>query len=234
MCDAAKACGIGPRVAIVDYSLGNLFSKKRACEWAGIDAVITSDRKEILSADGVILPGVGAFGDAVENLRRLDLAEPIKDYIRSGKPLMGICLGMQLLFSESEEFGSFRGLDIIKGSVVHFGMLPSNIGGMKIPQVGWNRVFVPEGRDISFWKDTPLKSLDDGDYMYFVHSFCCVPSDGGAVLAETVYEGVRYASAVRMGNTYAFQFHPEKSFRKGLEVYREWARIVIRQKEMKR
>ncbi|MBI1911084.1 MAG: imidazole glycerol phosphate synthase subunit HisH [Deltaproteobacteria bacterium] len=214
-----------PKVAIVDFGLGNLFSIKLACEASGLTPKITSDPYETTGADALILPGVGAFGDAMESLERLGLISAIMEFAASGKPLLGICLGMQLLMSESEEFGSHKGLGIISGPVVRF----RDIGNkkIKVPQVGWNRIFKT---DSGGWDSSSLKGIGDGTYMYFVHSYYAVPSLSEAVLCETDYEGHRYCSGISWRNISAFQFHPEKSSKMGVMIYRNWAETVINNK----
>ena len=176
----------GPQLAIVDLGLGNLFSVKHACEHVGIRALITAEKRHILSADAVILPGVGAFGDAMNSLHRLDLVEPLKDLAASAKPLIGICLGLQLLMTESQEFGLHKGLSIVDGPVVRFEKPHGPRGPLKVPQIGWNRIFRPnplqaqEGSSADRqdpWIGTPLHDLRDGTYMYFVHSFYAVPAE---------------------------------------------------------
>jgi glutamine amidotransferase len=192
----------------------NLFSVSHACSHAGIDAVVTRDPSEILRADGVILPGVGAFGDAMKNLSKLDLIPVIKDAIGSGKPFMGICLGLQLLFCESEEFGAFKGLGIISGTVKQFPKSFEN-RKIKVPQVGWNRIFKQKEEPV-------LKNVPDGSFMYFVHSYYVEPTDKSTVLTNTDYEGLRYCSGIQHDNIIAFQFHPEKSAATGLGIYQSW------------
>lgn len=214
------------QIAIVDYGLGNLFSVVNACGNAGIDAYITSSPAEILAAPAVILPGVGAFRDAMECLHRIDLVEPLKDYASSGKPLFGICLGQQLLFSESEEFGSTKGLDILKGTVRSFDNPRDEHGrALKVPHVGWNLAVPPADRPDA-WRGTPLEPHGREAMMYFVHSFCAVPDDPSAVLAMTIYGDHEFCSAVRTGGTYAFQFHPERSGMEGIRFYSKIRDII--------
>lgn len=214
-----------PRVAIIDYEMGNLFSVKRACEYAGLEAEVTADASVVMGSDAAILPGVGAFGDAMDNLERLDLTLPIKEFIMRGKPFMGICLGMQMLMSESEEFGRHDGLDVIKGQVVK--IRASDTARMiKIPQVGWNRIFRPTSSRESIWYDSPLDSINNEEYMYFVHSYYVIPSDDGVILSVTDYEGTVYCSGILWKNVFACQFHPEKSGVKGLAIYKNWAAAV--------
>ena len=227
-----------PAVAIVDYGLGNLYSVLRACERVGLDARITSSRRDVLAADGVILPGVEAFGDAMSNLRRLDLVGPLREIHARETPLIGICLGLQLMMSGSSEFGDHEGLGIIDGPVVHFGRPAEKDSVLKVPQVGWNRVYrracdetlvdqLPDVADDP-WQQTPLAGLADGRHMYFVHSYYVRPSDPGVVLSTTRYGDIEFCSAVRVGNTFAFQYHPERSGSDGLRVYRNIAGLIQR------
>jgi glutamine amidotransferase len=219
------------RVAIIDYEMCNLFSVHHTCLHVGLDAHITSDISLILESDGVILPGVGAFGDAMENLKRLDLISPIKDFISSGKPFMGICLGMQLLMSESEEFGNFKGLGIINGPVVKFPSKGHRGNKIKVPQVGWNTIYCPREENSRVWEDTPLKNIRNGEFMYFVHSFYVVPSDDSVIMSYTRYEETEFCSSMIYKNIAAFQFHPEKSAGEGIRIYRNWFEIVRNNKE---
>lgn len=215
------------RAAIVDYEISNLFSVKRACEHSGLNAVITSDIQTILSSDALILPGVGAFGDAMSNLRRLDLLSPIKDFIDTGKPFMGICLGMQLLMTESEEFGTHKGMDIVRGCVVKFSVKNTDKGiSDKVPQVGWNKIVIPAFTPAASWENSPLKSIKEGDFMYFVHSYYVKPELNANVLSITDYCGIEYASGLIKDSVFAFQFHPEISGSKGCEIYRNFKHIV--------
>jgi imidazole glycerol-phosphate synthase subunit HisH len=213
-------------IAIIDYEMGNLFSVQRACEHVGLKSQITSDISAIMNSDAIILPGVGAFGDAMKNLGKLDLISPIKDFIETGKPFMGVCLGMQLAFSESEEFGVYKGLDIIKGSVVRFPRTNNKKNKIKVPQVGWNRICKPAGATQNFWDASPLKDMSDGEFMYFVHSYYPVPSEKKVVLSDTTYEGTNFCSSVLRENVFACQFHPEKSANEGIKIYSNWAEII--------
>ncbi len=208
------------RAAIVDYGLGNLFSVSHACRASGITPIITSSPSEIEAADLVILPGVGAFADAMSCLRRLDLVVPLKDRAASGKPFVGICLGLQLLFSESEEFGVTRGLDIIPGVVRRLAS-PVDASGktLKVPHVGWNEAYPPGGRD-DRWTGTPLGHLAGRAAMYFVHSFHVIPERQDAVLSNTLYGDQEFCSAVHVDAIVACQFHPERSGEAGLGFYR--------------
>jgi glutamine amidotransferase len=204
------------KVLILDYQLGNLYSVKQACAHVGIDAAVSSDKDALLEADGIILPGVGAFKEAMDHLHRLDLVAPLKDFVQQGKPLFGVCLGMQLLFSESTEFGVTKGLDLISGEINKFAS-PERI---RVPQIGWNRIFPNQDR----WEGSPLQNCNEGEYMYFVHSYYALPANPEDALSNTVYEGIEYCSAVEKDNIFATQFHPEKSGIKGLEIYHNWAK----------
>lgn len=201
-------------MAIVDYGLGNLFSIKHACEFVGMEAVISADHEEISSADGVILPGVGAFGDAMNSLASLNLDSLIKELADAGKPLVGVCLGMQLLMTDSNEFGAHGGLDLIPGQVRRFTNPQENGSILKIPQIGWNKILGKTN-----WDQTPLAGLTDQEYMYFVHSFCCYPDDPGVVLAESNYGGEVFCSSLFKANIFGCQFHPERSAKSGLKIY---------------
>lgn len=216
----------GLQIAIIDYEMGNLFSVKRACEQAGLDVLITADASVIMSSDAAILPGVGAFGDAMDNLRRLDLVVPIKEFVKTGKPFMGICLGMQLLMSDSEEFGYHKGLNIIEGSVVRFPAENREGGKIKVPHVGWNKIFQPSSEDLTYWNESPLKNIMSGEFMYFVHSYYAVPSDKRAVLSTTTYEGTQFCSGIFLRNVFACQYHPEKSAAEGIKIYKNWASAI--------
>jgi glutamine amidotransferase len=214
------------RIAVIDYEMGNLRSVQKALESLGQTALVTRSKKEIAGADGVILPGVGAFRDCMKNLETFGLVDPILKYIDSGKPFLGICLGLQLLFTESEEFGLQKGLDVIPGRVVRFpdGMEDPESPGtrLKVPHMGWNRVTwsnkgrVPGGPEPG--TDHPLFiGLADGSHFYFVHSYYAIPEDPGVTAASTRY-GIDFCSAVRKGNVHAVQFHPEKSQAHGLTL----------------
>lgn len=207
-----------PRVAIVDHGLGNLFSVKHACEHVGMQADITSDRQTLLAADAVILPGVGAFGDAMETLHRLDLVTVLQDIAVSPKPLVGVCLGVQLLMTESYEFGHHKGLGIIEGPVTRFDHPKEDGHELKVPQICWNRIY---GR--APWKGTLLDGVADGEYVYFVHSYYVQPRNPDVVLSTTRYGHIDFCSSLRKGNVFACQFHPERSGAQGLRMYRNLA-----------
>lgn len=210
-----------PRAAIVDYCAGNLFSVVQACRHAGLSPCVTADAADLHSADAVILPGVGAFGEAMASLARLDLIGPLVDYAASGRPLAGICLGMQLLMSESEEFGRHYGLNILEGSVER---LPAT-KETRIPNVGWRKIEPPRGE--TAWPHAALEETPLGAYMYFVHSYRVRPAKPSVALSETRFGQERFCSSVAQGNVWGFQFHPEKSGPLGLRIYRQIARLAV-------
>jgi len=200
-------------IAIIDYGVGNLRSVEKAFEAVGHPAVVTSDADVVRAASHVVLPGVGAFGAAVDTLRFTGLEPVALDAARSGRPFLGICVGMQMLFDASEEMGEHRGLGLIPGRVVRFDPGDS---GVKVPQIGWNA--------LHFRGDSPLmRRLDDGAMAYFVHSYKCVPDDPSSASAVTDFCG-EYVSAVTVGNVHGVQFHPEKSSDTGLRILENFAR----------
>jgi glutamine amidotransferase len=198
-------------IAIIDYGMGNLHSVSKAVERLGYEAVVTADAKEIMEADGAILPGVGAFGDAMQNLKNTGLEEVTKFYAASGKPLLGICLGMQLLFSESEEYGPHEGLGLLPGKVIRFK------GDYKVPHMGWNK--------LSFLQDSPLvKGLQEG-HVYFVHSFHAKPEQSSDLLSTSDYHQP-VTAIVGRGNVYGMQFHPEKSGELGMGLLKNFLALA--------
>lgn len=201
-------------IAIIDYGMGNLRSVQKAFDRVGYAAEVTRDAGKIASARGVVLPGVGAFHACMENLRRFELIQPIRDVVLDKKPFLGICLGFQLLFSESEEFGLQKGLDLLPGRVV--GFKPE--GDLKIPHMGWNGV---EKK-----KDSPfLEGISSGDYVYFVHSFYVAPRDASIIATTTDY-GASFASSIATDHLFACQFHPEKSQELGLRILANFGRFA--------
>lgn len=209
-------------VAIIDYGMGNLFSVKQACAKVGLVANITDSPEEILKAEGVILPGVGAFGDAMSRLHKKDLVGVLKDVSGSDKPFLGICLGLQLLFSESAEFGNYKGLGIIDGKVVKFSS-QSEKNKVRVPHIGWNRISSEAPKE---WIGTPLEGLKNGEYLYFVHSYYASLTDSKTVLAVTEYGGQKFCSGLKKGNTFGFQFHPERSGHSGLKIYENFSSLI--------
>jgi len=201
-------------IAIIDYGMGNLRSVQKGLERVGFAAVVTRDVGRIESARGVVLPGVGAFSACMENLAKFGLIEPIRQLVRQEKPFLGICLGFQLLFSESEEFGKQKGLELFSGKVV--GFHPSE--DLKVPHMGWNR--------IAKQKDSPfLDGITTGDYVYFVHSFYVAPDDPTIVATTTDY-GQPFVSSIATERLFACQFHPEKSQELGLRMLANFGRFV--------
>jgi len=195
-------------IAIVDYGMGNLRSVKKAFENLGFSTNVTKNPDQILNSDGLVLPGVGAFGDCMKNLEEYNLAKPIKNFIKNGKPFLGICLGLQLLFEESEESPGIKGLGILKGNVVRFPR--SGDEKLKIPHMGWNQ--------IELQKELPiLKGIPQGSWFYFVHSYFPKPEDKSVNAVKTDY-GIEFTSAVQKENIFACQFHPEKSSTLGLGI----------------
>jgi glutamine amidotransferase len=202
-------------IAIVDYNMGNLASVSNALKLLGENSVVESDPKRFSEYDKLILPGVGAFGDAMEHLRERDMISALQEYAGSSKPMLGICLGMQLLFESSQEFGSHEGLGLIKGHVQAFDM-KKFASPLKVPHMGWNRMFT---------KEHPLfKDLDDEHYLYFVHSFHVVCDDEKDIIGETEY-GYRFTSAVAHDNVMGIQPHPEKSHKNGLSILKNFINL---------
>jgi len=204
-------------VAIIDYKLGNLHSVKSACEHVGISTIITDNKEEILNSSAAILPGVGAFKEGMNFLQKSKLDLTIKEFIDSKKPFLGICLGMHLLFENSEEFGNHLGLGIVKGKIVKFNFNPKAINKFPIPQIGWNKIYSCNRP----WANTILGSNKNEDYMYFVHSYYAIPEED-CILSKTNYGGIEYCSAIQYKNIFATQFHPEKSGKDGLNIYKNF------------
>lgn len=201
-------------IAIIDYGAGNIQSVSKALRHIGCDCIVTRDKEEIMRADGAVLPGVGSFGDTVDSLDRYGIKQTVKDYIGSGKPFLGICLGMQLLFPRSEESPGAEGLGIYEGSISRI----PNGEGLKIPHMGWNSLRIdPESR--------LFKGIEKEPYVYFVHSYFLHATDRSLVAATTEY-GVTIDAAVERGNVFATQFHPEKSGETGLKLLKNFADIV--------
>ena len=203
-------------VAIIDYKMSNLFSVQAACHKVGLSSVITSDKNEILNAKVAILPGVGAFGEAMKYLRESKLDKTIHEFVETGKPFVGICLGLQLLFDSSEEFGDYSGLGFIKGKVKIFKFYSHNSIKYPVPQIGWNKI---KQMDAS-WEDSLLCKNTNNDFMYFVHSYYVEPQMKNVILSSTIYGNTEYCSSIQQNNIFACQFHPEKSGEIGLNIYK--------------
>jgi len=201
-------------IAIVDYGMGNLRSVEKGFLKVGVDARVVTDPKTLDDAEAVVLPGVGAFRDCMRNLEEMSLTESIVRSIQKGKPYLGICLGLQVLFTESEEFGIHKGLDILKGKVLRFQV------NLKVPHMGWNNVRIQRRAPI-------FDGIQDETFFYFVHSFYVSPDDNDVVAATTDY-GITFASMVWKDNIFATQFHPEKSQETGLKILKNFGDFVRR------
>lgn len=211
------------KVAVVDYGLGNLFSISRALEYIGVKCTITTDHSTIEESDGLILPGVGAFGDGITRLKVQGLNNAICEYVKSGKRLLGICLGMQLLFGQSEEFGHYPGLNLIDGDVSRLKEKDTSGRPIKIPHVGWSGLQKLDG---SSWDGTILTGLTEGDAVYFVHSYIPSPGSESVSIAQINYGNHLYCAAVEQDNVAGVQFHPEKSGEIGLQILRNFAKSL--------
>ncbi|MDD2581593.1 MAG: imidazole glycerol phosphate synthase subunit HisH [Desulfuromonadaceae bacterium] len=205
-------------IAIIDYGMGNLRSVQKGFEKVGSEAVITDDPQVLLRAERVVLPGVGAFRDCMHNLEQGGFIEPILKVITEGRPFLGICVGMQLLFSDSVEFGLYSGLNVIPGHVLRFSDRMTVAGEkLKVPQMGWNQ--------LSFKRRPPaFKDIDDGSNVYFVHSYYVKPDDSSVIATTTDY-GIEFCSSVWKDNIVATQFHPEKSQAIGLQILKNFAEL---------
>jgi len=211
-------------IAIVDYGMGNLRSVQKAFEKIGVTARIVPFPRDLERARGIVLPGVGAFGQAMNNLRAIGWDVALREAVARGVPLLGICLGMQLLFESSEELGQHEGLGILRGAVKRFD------GTLKVPQMGWNQLHIVGTKNSPLWAKNVsplLRDIADGSYAFFVHSYYCAPRDKSVILATTDY-GIEFASVVGQGNVFGAQFHPEKSQSVGLKMLENFARIVKR------
>ena len=208
-------------IAVIDYGMGNLRSVQKSLEFVGAKVFVTHDPDLILNADSVVLPGVGSFKDCMSNLKELNLIDPIRNFIDGGKPFLGICLGLQVLFEESEEYGPVAGLGILPGKVVKFSRNISETKNgqlIKVPHMGWNKIEVKK-------KDPLFENFDViAPYFYFVHSYYVVPKDKNMVATVTNY-GIEFVSGIQYKNIYAFQFHPEKSQTMGLALLERFSNL---------
>lgn len=211
------------KVLVVDYGVGNLFSVTKALEVCGASVTVSEDPQALANADRVLIPGVGAFADGMEQLSSRGLVEPIRRFADSGRPLMGICLGMQLLFSRSEEFGSTEGLDLIAGTVKAIPNETASGGWRKTPHIGWNELLPAPGR--TTWDDTLFAGLPLKSAAYFVHSFSAIPADPAVRLADCDHDGYAISAAVQDKSICGCQFHPEKSGETGLHIVRNFLQL---------
>lgn len=201
-------------IAIIDYGAGNLQSVIKALNYIGCESFITNDKNKILMADGAIMPGVGSFGDAMDSMVQSGAKDAILDFINTGKPFLGICLGLQLLFPKSDESPNVNGLGLLKGSV---SKIPS-INGLKIPHMGWNSLDIKK-------KDGIFRDIEENPYVYFVHSYYLKADSDDIISAQTEY-GVKIDASVRYKNIYATQFHPEKSGNVGIKILKNFVEIT--------
>ena len=203
-----------PKIVIIDYGMGNLRNVQKGLEVLGFGAKITRNKLEIGKSSAIVLPGVGAFRDCMENLKKYGLIDPLLHSIEKGKPYLGICLGLQILFSQSDEFGLQKGLNLIRGKVVKFKPDPEH----KVPHMGWNTVEIE--------KQVPmLQGIMTGDFFYFVHSYYVLPEEPQWISSSTIY-GQPFVSSICKENLFATQFHPEKSQQKGLRILENFAKSV--------
>ncbi|MEZ4767111.1 MAG: imidazole glycerol phosphate synthase subunit HisH [Caldilineales bacterium] len=207
-------------IAIIDYGIGNLRNVERAFRHVGAAVQLTSDPEQVRAADGVVVPGVGAFGACAAGLQRAGFEDLVREIAADRRPLLGICVGMQLLFEESEEMGQHAGLGLLPGRVLRFpeGGLDNTGQRLKVPQIGWNQLW-------HAGDDPLLRGVPSGSYAYFVHSYYCAAAEPSDVVATTDY-GMDYPSVVRRGNVWGAQFHPEKSHAAGLRILSNFAAIV--------
>ena len=210
------------KVTIIDYGIGNILSVARAFEYCGANVLLADSAEKIADADYLILPGVGAFADGMAGLMERKLVEPIKTFIAKERPFLGICLGMQMMLDESEEFGSHKGLGLIPGKVIAISAVGSDGASHKIPHIGWNEISMPESTS---WKNTILAEISEWTPFYFVHSFTVIPEQQQHRLADCDYNGVLISAAIKNENIYGFQFHPEKSGEAGLRVVAAFLRF---------
>lgn len=208
------------KVSIIDYGIGNILSVKRAFENQGADVTVISTPEEVMSSERLVLPGVGAFKKGMVELQKRNLVETIQKYCAEDRPFLGICLGMQMMLDESEEFGLNRGLGIISGKVVKIEKTTIDGKYQKIPHVGWNELCFASDAD-----HTILSEVDEGEMVYFVHSYMAQPKEERYRLADTYYGGRRLAAVIRKGNCYGTQFHPEKSGLVGLKIIHNFINI---------
>jgi len=215
---------VSAKVCVIDYGIGNVFSVCNALAQAGADASLTRDRAEILAADRIILPGVGAFKRAMEALNELGLSDTLKSFHQLDRPFLGICIGMQVMMETSEEFGLHEGLGFFKGKVSRINATDPSGKMVRVPHISWAPLSRPS--ETVRWENTPLNSVEEGQQtFYYVHSYHCLPNDRSTILAESNYEGQNITASIRKNNTFGLQFHPERSGKIGHQVLREFINI---------
>ena len=207
-------------IAVIDYGVGNLFSLLSSLNYVGLDTKLTNNIEEIKNAKGIILPGVGAFRDAIGNLEKYGLKETLISEAKKGKPFLGICLGMQMLFEKSYEYGEYEGLGLINGTVEEIKKYIPENSDLKIPHMGWNSLAINDG----FKDDKILKNVDNNEYVYYVHSYFA-KTDMKNIVAYSEY-GTKISGIVKNENVYGMQFHPEKSGDTGLKLLKNWGELV--------
>lgn len=208
-------------IHVIDYGVGNLFSVKRALRHCTAEVVFVSTPAEIAEAPNLVLPGVGAFGNGMEELRKRQLVEPIREFARSGRPFLGICLGMQLMMDGSDEFGLHEGLGLIRGNVQKIPDKTNSGEQVKIPHIGWNALLKPKKETVS-WEKTILEHVAEGEYAYFVHSYVAHPENSDHILATASYGGYPITAVIASGSLSGCQFHPELSGPTGLKILKEF------------
>ena len=207
-------------IAVIDYGVGNLFSLLSSLNYVGLDTKLTNNIEEIKNAEGIILPGVGAFRDAIGNLEKYGLKEILINEAKNGKPFLGICLGMQMLFEKSYEYGEYEGLGLINGTVQEIKKYIPENSDLKIPHMGWNSLIINE----RFKDDKILKNVDNNEYVYYVHSYFA-KTDMKNIVAYSEY-GTKIPGIVKNENVYGMQFHPEKSGDTGLKLLKNWGELI--------
>ena len=209
---------LSKKITIIDYGCGNILNLARAIKFIGYEVDITHDKNKIINSSYVILPGVGAFGNAMKQIEKYNLHNTILEYAKSNKPLLGICLGMQILLTVSYEFGVHKGLGLIEGKVIKISNEKNK--GIKIPHMGWNEIYPNNNK--KEWKNKILKSSSIGKSFYFVHSFVCITKDNDSTIAVCNYSDISIPAVIATGNVYGCQFHPEKSADNGLAVLKNF------------
>lgn len=207
-------------IVVIDYGIGNIKSIKNAFDEFGVKIILSREKVDILNADGVILPGVGAFSHGMNNLIKYNLVDIIGEFVKTDRPLLGICLGMQMMLEESEEFGITKGLGLIKGKVIKIPI--DETKKVKLPHISWNGI---KAKNIT-WGNTILENVPEDSDMYFVHTFVANPKNEDEILSVTEYADIEFCSSIKKNNIYGCQFHPEKSSKIGLTIIKNFIKIV--------